>query len=87
MVKKLVAALAIGAASLLGLGGVAHAAPNLGAPDVIGQEVGKAKDKLKDAGYKPVVISRNGGGQTCVVFHQATRSNDRVSLAINCRNS
>ncbi|WP_125458631.1 PASTA domain-containing protein [Rhodococcus sp. 1168] len=95
MFKKTMCAVGFAGCGLLGFAAVAHAGPLVPPPNVVGMSESEARGVLADDGYKPKVISRNGGGPNCVVFHQSSvtdfayRQNDdedvyRVYLAVNC---
>ncbi|ORI13819.1 hypothetical protein BJD99_11840 [Rhodococcus sp. 1163] len=95
MFKRSMCVIGFAGCGLLGFGAVAHAEPRVPPPNVVGMSESEARGVLADDGYKPKVISKNGGGPNCVVFHQsavtdlAGYQNDdedvyRVYLAVNC---
>lgn len=95
MFKKGMCVIGFAGCGLLGFGAVAHAEPLVPPPNVVGMSESEARGVLADDGYKPTVISKNGGGPNCEVFHQssvtdfADHQNDdkdeyRVYLAVNC---
>ena len=74
---------------------VGNADERVPAPRVVGMSESEAKGVLSVAGYKSIVISKNGGGPDCVVFNQVNVTDRKVQsdpdddvsqvyLSVNC---